>query len=223
MDANAAERTLKNLEPAAGNGLLDRRAFRRGGAALDAAMTGYSAQPAAAARLAEDPWSRAPGGNVPAYGVPSRCEKGVARTPSTPNAEPRTQHARTPHHLLQGSLTPNGLHFVISHAGDPDVDPAAHRLVIHGLVKRPLVFTLDALARYPLVSRTTFVESGGNSAPLFSPSPIQASVQALHGLASCPKWTGVMLSTLLEETASDPKASRLVCQGPDAPRLSPSP
>src|SRR5260221_500625 len=136
MDANATERSLKSLEPAAGNGLLDRRAFLRGGAALAAAMTGYSAQPAAAAPLAEDPWSQAPGGNVPAYGVPSRFEKGVARTLSNPNAEPRTQHARTPHHLLQGSLTPNGLHFVISHSGDPDVDPAAHRLVIHGLVRQ---------------------------------------------------------------------------------------
>ncbi len=220
MDANATERSLKSLEPAAGNGLLDRRAFLRGGAALAAAMTGYSAQPAAAAPLAEDPWSQAPGGNVPAYGVPSRFEKGVARTLSNPNAEPRTQHARTPHHLLQGSLTPNGLHFVISHSGDPDVDPAAHRLVIHGLVKRPLVFTLDALARYPLVSRTTFLECGGNSAPLFSPSPIQASVQALHGLASCAEWTGVMLSTLLEETGVDPKARWLVAEGADAPRLS---
>src|SRR5258708_23015579 len=220
MDANAAERTLKNLEPAAGNGLLDRRAFRRGGAALAAAMTGYSAQPAAAAPRAEDPGSQGPGGKVPAYGVPSRFEKGVARTLSNPNAEPRTQHARTPHHLLQGSLTPNGLHFVISHAGDPDVDPAAHRLVIHGLVKRPLGFTLDALARHPLVSRTTFVECGGNSAPLFSPSPIQASVQALHGLASCAEWTGVMLSTLLAETGLDPEASGLGAEGADAPRLS---
>src|SRR5258708_9273261 len=150
MGANATQRTLKNLEPAAGNGLLDRRAFRRGGAALAAAMTGYSAQPAAAAPLAEDPWSQAPGGNVPAYGVPSRFEKGVARTLSNPNAEPRTQHARTPHHLLQGSLTPNELHFVISHAGDPDADPAAHRLSIHRLVKRPLAFPPDALPRYPL-------------------------------------------------------------------------
>ena len=220
MEAKARDLSLQNLEVAAGNGLLDRRAFMRGGAALAAAMTGYAARPAAAAPLAEDPWSQAPGGNVPAYGVPSRFEKGVARTLSNPNAEPRTQHARTPHHLLQGSITPNGLHFVISHGGDPDVDPALHRLVIHGLVKRPLVFTLDALARYPLVSRTTFVECGGNSAPLFSPTPIQASVQALHGLASCAEWTGVMLSTLLEETGVDPKARWLVAEGADAPRLS---
>src|SRR2546425_227049 len=174
----------------------------------------------AAAPLADDPWSRAPGTNVPAYGVPSRFEKSVARTLSNPNGEPRTQHGRTPHHLLQGTSTPNGLHFVISHAGDADIDPEKHRLVIHGLVKRPLLFTLDALARYPMVSRMTFVECGGNSAPLFSREPIQASVQALHGLASCAEWTGVALATLLEETGVEPKAKWLVAEGADAPALS---
>src|SRR5881296_47767 len=212
--------TMKNLMVVAGNGLLDRRAFLRGGAALAAAMTGYTlARPAAAAPLADDPWSRAPGTNVPAYGVPSRFEKSVVRTLSNPNGEPRTQHGRTPHHLLQGTSTPNGLHFVISHAGDADIDPEKHRLVIHGLVKRPLVFTLDALARYPMVSRMTFVECGGNSAPLFSKDPIQASVQALHGLVSSAEWTGVMLSTLLEETGIDPKAKWLIAEGADAPHL----
>src|SRR5712691_403154 len=138
MKAKAAQRSLKDLEVAAGNGLLDRREFLRGGAALAAAMTGYAAAPAAAAPLAEAPWSQAPGGNVQAYGAPSRFEKAVVRTLSNPDAEPRTQHARTPHQLLQGSMTPNGLHFVISHGGNPDIDPDLHRLAIHGLVKRPL-------------------------------------------------------------------------------------
>src|SRR5437870_2127873 len=212
---------MKNLVVVAGNGLLDRRAFLRGGAALAAAMTGYTlARSASAAPLADDPWSRAPGTNVPAYGIPSRFEKNVVRTLSNPNGEPRTQHGRTPHHLLQGTSTPNGLHFVISHAGDADIDPEKHRLVIHGLVKRPLIFTLDTLARYPMVSRMTFVECGGNSAPLFSPQPMQASVQALHGLASCAEWTGVQLSTLLEETGIDAKAKWLVAEGADSPAVS---
>src|SRR5437867_6907391 len=214
-------RELENLEAVAGNGLLDRRAFFRGGAALAAAMTGYTlVQSASAQQLAEDPWSLVAGATVPDYGVRSRFEKNVVRTLSNPKAEPRTQHARTPHHLLNGTLTPNGLHFVISHAGDPDIDPDKHRLVIHGLVKQSLVFTLDALARYPMVSRMTFVECGGNSAPLFSKEPIQASVQALHGLVSSAEWTGVMLSTLLEETGIDPKAKWLIAEGADAPHLS---
>src|SRR2546422_2105911 len=212
---------MKNLVVVAGTGLLDRRAFLRGGAALAAAMTGSTlVQSASAQQLVDDPWSLSPGNTVPDYGARSRFEKSVVRTLSNPNGEPRTQHGRTPHHLLQGTSTPNGLHFVISHAGDADIDLDKHRLVIHGLVNRPLLFALDALARYPMVSRMTFVECGGNSAPLFSREPIQASVQALHGLASCAEWTGVALSTVLEETGVDPKAKWLVAEGADAPALS---
>jgi sulfane dehydrogenase subunit SoxC len=206
---------MEKLQPVAGNGLLDRRAFLRGGAALAAAMTGY----ARAEPLAEAPWSKAPGELVEPYATPSKFEKAAVRTLSNPKGEPRTQHARTPHQLLQGMATPNGLHFVISHAGNPEVDPAQHRLAIHGLVKRPLVFTAEALARYPMVSRFTFVECGGNSSPLFSPEPIQASAQALHGLSSCAEWTGVALSTLLEETGIDAKARWVIAEGSDSPHL----
>jgi len=212
---------MKDLQAVAGNGLLHRRSFLRGGAVLAGAMTGYTVvQSASAQQLADDPWSLTPGAAVPDYGTRSRFEKDVVRTLSNPKAEPRTQHARTPHHLINGTFTPNGLHFVISHAGDPDIDPDKHRLVIHGLVRQPLVFTLDALGRYPMVSRMTFLECGGNSAPLFSNEPIQASVQALHGLVSCAEWTGIKLSTLLEEAGIDPKAKWLVAEGADAPHLS---
>src|SRR5438128_535922 len=217
----AAMETMPSNRSKRGPEELDRRAFLRGGAAVAAALTGSTfVESAAAEPLADDPWSLVPGNTVPAYGVPSRFEKDVVRTLSNPKGEPRTQHARTPHHRVNGTITPNGLHFVISHTGDPDIDPDKHRLVIHGLVKQSLVFTLDTLARYPMVSRMTFVECGGNSAPLFSKEPIQASVQALHGLVSSAEWTGVMLSTLLEETGIDPKAKWLIAEGADPPHLS---
>src|SRR5262245_7177847 len=113
-----------DIEFVAGNGLLHRRAFLNGGAAFAGAMMGYSfVQPASAQQLTDPPWSLEPGATVPDYGVRSRFEKNVVRTLSNPNGEPRNQHARTPHHLLNGTLTPNSLHFVISHAGDPDIDP----------------------------------------------------------------------------------------------------
>lgn len=216
-----SDKRLLNLPVVAGNGLVHRRAFLRGGTALVGAMTGYRlVQSASGQQLVDDAWSLEPGTPVPEYGTRSRFEKDVVRTLTNPKGEPRNQHARTPHHLLNGTLTPNGLHFVISHAGDPDIDPEKHRLAIHGLVKQPLVFTLEALARYPMVSRTAFIECGGNSAPLFSREPIQANVQALHGLVSCAEWTGVLLSTLLEETGIDSKAKWLVAEGADAPHLS---
>ena len=212
---------LERLEVVAENGLLDRRTFLRSGAAFAAAVTGYTvARSAGAAPLKDDPWSLVPGAISPSYEQRSRFEGKVVRTLSNPNGETRTSHARTPHHLINGTFTPNGLHFTIVHSGAPDIDPDKHRLLIHGLVKRPLVFTLDALHRYPMVSRMSFVECGGNSAPFFSKEPIQASVQALHGLVSCAEWTGVRLSTLLEETGIDPKAKWFIAEGADAPALS---
>jgi sulfane dehydrogenase subunit SoxC len=208
------------LQPAAGNGLIDRRALFRGGTILASAIgAGLGVSNAAAEPLVDDPWSVSPGGVIPAYQSPSRFEKDAVRTLSNPTGEPRTYAARTPHHLLNGTVTPNGLHFVLSWDGIPDIDPGKHRLVIHGLVKRPLVFTLDSLARYPMVSRAAFLECGGNSAPLFSPEPIQANVQALHGLVSCAEWTGVMLSTLLEEAGIDPKAKWFIAEGADGAHL----
>jgi sulfane dehydrogenase subunit SoxC len=185
------------------------------GAGTAGAMTGAAAEP-----LVDGPWSNEVGDVIPPYQTASKFEKNVVRTVDNPKNEPRNSRARTPHHLLKGIITPNGLHFTICHGGVPDIDPAQHKLVIHGMVKRPLVFDLESLERYPMVSRIGFVECGGNSAPLFSNEPIQANIQALHGLASCSEWTGVLLSTLLDEAGVDPKATWLVAEGADSPRLS---
>jgi sulfane dehydrogenase subunit SoxC len=211
-----------DLPPVAGNGLIDRRALLRGGSAIAGAIATAPALATAAAAepLADGPWSLEVGTAIPSYQVPSRFENAVVRSVDNPDNLPRNSRARTPHHLLQGIITPNGLHFTICHGGVPDIDPAQHKLVIHGLVKRPLVFTLEALARYPQTSRIGFVECGGNSAPMFSNEPLQENVQALHGLASCAEWTGVLLSTLLEETGIDPAAKWIIAEGADAPHLS---
>jgi sulfane dehydrogenase subunit SoxC len=207
-------------EPVAGNGLLHRRALLGGGIAIAGAMgAGPSVTGAAAEPLAVDPWTLEPGSNSKAYELPSRFEKNTVRTLSNPNGEPRTQHARTPHHLLNGTITPNGLHFTIVHGGTPDIDPDKHRLAIHGLVKQPKLFTLETLARYPMESRSYFVECGGNSAPMFSREPLQGTVQQLHGLVSCAEWTGVRLSTLLDEVGVDPAATWLIAEGADSPVL----
>jgi sulfane dehydrogenase subunit SoxC len=107
----------------------------------------------------------------------------------------------------------------LSRTGFPDIDPAKHRLAIHGLVKQPKVFTLETLARYPMESRICFVECGGNSGPLYSKDPVQANVQAIHGPSPATEWTGVRLSTLLEETGIDPKATWFLAEGADGPSM----
>ena len=207
----------------AGNGLIDRRALIGTGALFAGALGAGSAgslTAAAAEPLTDGPWSLEVGAAIPPYQTPSPFEKNVVRTVDNPDNAPRNSRARTPHHLLNGIITPNGLHFTICHGGVPNIDPARHALVIHGLVKRPLEFTLEALERYPMVSRIGFVECGGNSAPLFSNVALQENVQALHGLASCSEWTGVLLSTLLEETGIDARAKWMIAEGADSPHLS---
>jgi sulfane dehydrogenase subunit SoxC len=171
---------------------------------------------AAADPLAEADWGLAPGDPVPGYQTPSKYAKNVVRSLSNPKFEARTSQSRTPHQLLDGTITPNGVFFTIVHDGVPDIDPEKHELLIHGLVARPLAFSYETLLRYPMTSRVAFIECGGNSAGLFSPQPLQADVQALHGLVSCAEWTGVKLSTLLEETGIDPKARWFIGEGADA-------
>ena len=152
------KRKEPHAEPAAGNGILSRRIFLERGliagvAGIAAGSTGALAEPLAVPR-----WSQEPGGDFTAYGMPSHYESKVARTWAKPNnpATPGIGSSRTPHHLLDGMITPSGLHYERSHSGVPDIDPAQHRLLIHGLVKQPLVFSLEDLSRYPRTSRISF-------------------------------------------------------------------
>jgi sulfane dehydrogenase subunit SoxC len=201
----------------AGNGLIHRRALLGRGIAIAGAMgAGASPTGAAAEPLKNDPWTLEMGEITPPLQVPSRFEKNVVRTRTNPNNEFRNSHARTPHHLLNGTVTPNSLHFSINHSGIPDIDPAQHKLVIHGMVKQPLEFTLDTLSRYPLVTRMAFVECSGNSGAMFSNEPVQATAGALHGLVSNAEWTGVPLSILLDEAGIEPAANWLVAEGADS-------
>jgi sulfane dehydrogenase subunit SoxC len=209
-------------EPAAHNGILSRRIFLERGliagvAGIGAGTTGALAEPLAVAR-----WSQEPGGNFTAYGMPSHYESKVARTWAKPNnpATPGIGSSRTPHHLLDGMITPSGLHYERSHSGVPDIDPAQHRLLIHGLVKQPLVFSLEDLSRYPRVSRIAFLECAGNSGALSNAQAAPLDVQAIHGLLSCSDWTGVKLSTLLDEAGIDPRAKWVLAEGADGSGMS---
>jgi sulfane dehydrogenase subunit SoxC len=211
--------TRETLEPVAGNGLLNRRFFLAGGAGLVAAASGE----AKAAPLAVPEWTTHPGSYFTPYGQPSKFEAKVARGPIVEhNAlyETGPGSIRSPLQFLEGMITPNGLHFERSHNGIPDIDPDQHRLVIHGLVKRPLVFTLDDLARYPMTSRIHFVESAGNSGALYAKTAAPGTAQQLHGLLSCAEWTGIPVAMLLDEAGVDPSAQWVLAEGADAAAMS---
>jgi len=200
----------------AGNGLINRRALLGQGIALAGAAGVGGVTGAAAEPLKDEAWSLEFGSVMQPREAPSRFEKDVVRTLSNPKGEFRNSHARTPHHLLNGTVTPNPLHFAINHAGVPDIDPAKHKLVIHGMVRQPLEFTLETLARYPLVTRMAFVECAGNSAPMFSNAPMQLTAQGIHGLVSNSEWSGVPLSVLLDEAGIDPTSKWVIAEGADA-------
>src|ERR1700682_746437 len=155
--ANARHRNARGqpLEAVAGNGVRGRRALLGRGMVFAGAMgagIGPSSAVAGAEPLADDPWSMEVGDPMPLYQVPSKFETKVARTLSNPNHEPRNSHARTPHHLLEGTTTPNGLHFAINHAGVPTIDPDKHRLVMHGLGKAPLGVTRNTPSPHATIS-----------------------------------------------------------------------
>ena len=122
----------------------------------------------------------------------------------------------TPLERLTGAVTPNGLHFERHHAGVPQIDPTRHELMIHGLVRRPLKFSVESLLRYPMVSKLCFLECSGNSFFNTFPEPKQVSVGMIHGLISCAEWTGVPVSALLDEAGIDPRATWALAEGADA-------
>lgn len=202
----------KHLTPAAGNGLMHRRLFLQAGA-----LSGLGLMSATASAKTREPWMRGPGAGMSEAGSPSAYEAHVKRL--NVGSRPGTTgsgSSRTPLELLDGIITPSRLHFERHHSGIPDIDPDQHRLVIHGLVDRPLSFSLDALSRYPTVSRIQFLECSGNSGAMIAPQPVQGPASQLHGLVSASEWGGVPLSALLEETGIRPEARWVIADGADS-------
>ena len=120
----------------------------------------------------------------------------------------------TPLQHQLGIITPNGLFFERHHAGVPDIDPDKHTLVIHGMVKQPLKFSMSDLMRYPSVSTFYFLECSGNGLTDWTKAA-STTVQQSHGLLSCAQWTGIPVSTLLDEAGMDPAAKWVLFEGAD--------
>jgi len=156
----------------------------------------------------------APAKDTLAYGQPSPLDTTIRRAPGQGTAIADTA-LMTPLQDLDGIITPSGLHFLMDHVkGIPELDPKQHRLLLHGMVDRPLEFTLDELKRLPSVSRVLFLECNANSRPLRGPNG--ESVQLVHGRTSCSEWTGVLLSVLLKECGVQKGASWIVAEGEES-------
>ncbi len=208
-----------DLTPVAGNGLLHRRLFLKSGLAAGTSL--LMAGSAAADGPDRTPWMRAPGIGMGPSGAPSPFEDHVVRAPV--GSQPGTTGAgvsRTPLQHLDGIITPSRLHFERHHSGIPEIDPGEHRLVIHGLVNRPLSFDVETLDRYPQVSRIQFLECSGNSSPMVAPKPVELDCGTIHGLISASEWGGVPLNVLLDEAGVKPEGKWVVAGGADAAVMS---
>jgi sulfane dehydrogenase subunit SoxC len=122
----------------------------------------------------------------------------------------------TPLQDCYGIVTPADLHFERHHAGVPAIDPQRYKLLIHGMVERPTVFDLEALRRFPSVSRLCFLECSGNGAAGYANSRPDLSPQLVDGLTSTSEWTGVLLATLFREVGVKPEATWFLAEGEDA-------
>src|SRR6266478_2553299 len=169
----------------------DRREFLRKGAALAGLAAGAAAVRStgaqalapssrqslkdAIAQAAAETYDGSPGlapGQLldPIYGVRSRYETsariggigGFHLGPDGKFSRPFLG-AMTPLQDVIGIITPSPLHYYDSHGYlPPDIDPSQHRLLIHGMVSRPMTFTLNELKRLPAVTRTHFIECNAN-------------------------------------------------------------
>ncbi|HEU4685520.1 MAG TPA: sulfite dehydrogenase [Nitrospira sp.] len=191
---------------------LDRRRLLAAAASFIATGTTslFSKHLAAADTLDLPRSMRVPGSPPRSYGGRSRFET-VTRSVSG-------AISLTPLQDLYGVVTPSSLHFERHHNGVPAIDPARHRLLVHGLVERPMVFTVEDLKRLPSVSRLAFIECSGNSRQGWGEAQ-DVTVQTLHGLTSTSEWTGVKLSTVLEIVGLRQEAAWMLAEGADAAGL----
>jgi sulfane dehydrogenase subunit SoxC len=150
------------------------------------------------------------------YGERSPYEKAVRWTRQSKT--PETGSSFTPLADSVGTLTPSSLHYERHHSGIPTIDPAQHRLIIHGMVDRPLSLSVADIKRLPSISRTMVLECGGNSGSEWA-ATTGPDVQRSFGLVSCSEWTGVSLALLLKEVRVGPGASWVIAEGADACRM----
>ncbi len=199
----------------------DRRVFLKRGAALAGGLTLGAAAPAIREAAASGQSVEGQSQEVPdyssdeliAYGQRSRFVTSK-RIPHggrpSPDQFGLVFHVAAPLQDSVGVITPSALHYIGTTRGSfvPDIDPLEHRLMIHGMVDRPLIFTMEELKRLPSVTRLHFIECAGNRS-----NRRATTVQETHGMTSCAEWTGVLLSVLLDEAGVQDGGTWIVAEG----------
>ena len=191
-----------------------RRRFIKHGIALGAALAAGRVAPAHAQSppVPDDP-SRVVGGPMLPYGERSRFEEAV-REKGPPSMPDEWGGNFTPLGEMLGTITPSDLHYEVCRGGIPTIDPKKHRLLIHGMVDRPVILTIEEIRRLPSASRILFLECQGNTLTEWR-APTGKTVGITHGSTACSEWTGVPLSLLLREAGVQKRATWIVAEGAD--------
>lgn len=205
----------------------ERRGFlKQGLAMLGAAGVAAGAGRLSAAEATGAPavpaWTKSlgPGVVTNPYGSPSPFESHVKRrTVDWLTADKIASISFTPLADLKGVITPSGVVFERYHAGLPAVDPNVHQLMIHGMVDRPIILSMDDLMRFPSVSMIRFLECPANGGMEWRGAQMDR-LQFSHGMLSCCEWTGVLLSTLLAEVGVQKDAKWILAEGADGAHMS---
>lgn len=150
------------------------------------------------------------------YGMPIHFEEHVVRR----NVEWLTESTAssinfTPIHALEGTITPQGVAFERHHSGAIELSKPDYRLMINGLVDRPLVFTFEDLLRFPRAMTTAFCECAANGGMEWGGAQLEG-VQFTQGMIHNMEYTGVMLRDLLAEAGVKPEGKWIYVEGHDA-------
>ena len=122
--------------------------------------------------------------------------------PPTFNPAPAVDRRLFDTRTLSGAFTPPEQFFTTQHYGHPEVDAAAYRLKVGGLVKTPKSLTIDDLRKMGSTELIAGFECSGNRRPV-------------QGLVGNGRWTGVPLKTVLESAGLNADAREIVFFGAD--------
>ena len=123
-------------------------------------------------------WMRTPGAPASPYGERAPAEESVVRSrptrtsasPPWPTCTARSRPMRSSTRSTTGASRPS--------------TRASTGLLVHGLVERPTLFTMDDLKRFPAVSVVHFLECSGNSFSEWTEASMSPTVQLSHGWTS---------------------------------------
>ncbi len=197
-----------------------RRQFLKGTAAMAAGGAATAAGAATPDPLITEvqPWASGLGDGVDAtpYGLPIEYEGDVVRR-NVPwlTADTISSINFTPIHALDGTITPQGCAFERHHSGAIELRKEDYRLMINGLVDKPLVFTYEDLERFPRENHVYFCECAANTGMEWAGAQLNGA-QFTHGMIHNMEYSGVPLRTILNEAGIQPEGSWVYVEGADA-------